>query len=141
MLESVQSKGEIICFLMLMTTFTKDKLSLKVVAGFLDHPEVQISPLISVNREGLPTNRVLKALKAMCVIRCCNGESTSGELLPGRAYRRLALKQVLPIPARTSCCGDTYLPANSFPLWKGRVLIKEPLMFHRTARTDGSPQR
>jgi len=53
-----QSKGEIICFWMLMTTF-KDKLA-KVVAGFLDHPEwVQTHCWISVNREGLPTNQRL----------------------------------------------------------------------------------
>jgi len=53
-----QSKGEIICFWMLDDYFHKDKLA-KVVAGFLDHPDwVQISHLISVNREGLPTNRI-----------------------------------------------------------------------------------
>jgi len=63
MLELHNPKVRSFVFWMLDDYFHKDKLA-KVVAGFLDHPEwVQISHRwISVNREGLPTNRVLKAL-------------------------------------------------------------------------------
>lgn len=125
------SKGEIICFLDADDYFHKDKLA-KVVAGFLDHPDwVQIShPWISVNREGLPTNRILKTLSQGDVrnLLLQRGKYAWG-ITSGLAYRRLALKQVLPIP-RQPRAADTYLTAT-IP-FHGKVgCINEPLMFYR----------
>lgn len=126
-----QSKGEIICFLDADDYFHKDKLA-KVVAGFLDHPEwVQISHCwISVNREGLPTNRVLKALSQGDVrnLLLQRGKYAWG-ITSGLAYRRLALQRVLPIPRRPRAA-DTYLTAT-IPFYGKVGCINEPLLFYR----------
>lgn len=126
-----QSKGEIICFLDADDYFHEDKLA-KVVAAFLDHPEwVQIShPWISVNREGLPTNRVLKALSQGDVrnLLLHQGKYAWG-ITSGLAYRRLALQQVLPIPKRPRAA-DTYLTAT-VPFYGQVGCINEPLLFYR----------
>ncbi len=126
-----QSQGEIICFLDADDYFHKDKLA-KVVAGFLDHPDwVQIShPWISVNREGLPTNQILKTLSQGDVrnLLLRQGKYAWG-ITSGLAYRRLALKQVLPIP-RQPRAADTYLTAT-IPFYGKVGRINEPLMFYR----------
>jgi len=44
---------------------------------------VQISPLISVNREGLPTNRILKALSQGDAFAAATGKVRLGITSPG----------------------------------------------------------
>lgn len=126
-----QSKGEIICFLDADDYFDKDKLA-KVVAAFLDHPEwVQISHCwISVNREGLPTNRILKTLSQGDVrnLLLQRGKYAWG-ISSALAYRRSALQQVLPIPKQPRAA-DTYLTAT-VPFYGEVGCINEPLMFYR----------
>lgn len=125
------SKGEIVCFLDADDYFHKDKLA-KVVAAFLQHPEwVQISHCwIAVNRDGLPTNRILKALSQGDVrnllLKC--GKYAWGPT-SGLAYRRSALQQVLPIPKQPRAA-DTYLTAT-VPFYGEVGCINQPLMFYR----------
>jgi len=60
----------------------------------------------------------------MCVICCCNGKGRWGT--SGLAYRRLALKQILPIP------GNPVLRIFDSYSFYGHVgCINEPLMFYR----------
>lgn len=126
-----ESKGEIICFLDADDYFHKDKLA-KVVAAFLAHPEwVQISHCwISVNREGLPTNRILKVLSQGDVRNFLlqRGKYAWG-ITSGLAYRRSGLEQVLPIPKQPRAA-DTYLTAT-VPFYGKVGCINEPLMFYR----------
>ncbi len=126
-----QSKGEIICFLDADDYFHKEKIA-KVVTAFLNHPEwVQISHCwISVDREGLPTNCILKALSQgdVCNLLLQRGKYAWG-ITSGLAYRWLALQQVLPIPKQPRAA-DTYLTA-SVPFYGKVGCINEPLMFYR----------
>ncbi len=126
-----KSMGEIICFLDADDYFHKDKLA-KVVAAFLDHPEwVQISHCwISVNREGLPTNRILKTMSQGDVrnLLLKRGKYAWG-ITSGLAYRRSALQKVLPIPKQPRAA-DTYLTAT-VPFYGKVGCINEPLMFYR----------
>jgi len=126
-----KSQGEIICFLDADDYFHTDKLA-KVVAAFLEHPQwVQIAHCwISINREGLPTNRILKALTQGDVrnLLLQRGKYAWGPT-SGLAYRRTALQQVLPIPKRPRAA-DTYLTAT-VPFYGEVGGINEPLMFYR----------
>jgi len=90
---------------------SQNKLA-KVVAGFLDHPVGTDFSLLDFGKSrGFTHQSLLKALSQGDVRNLLlQRESTPGNYFR-LAYRRLALKQVLPIP-RQPRAADTYLTAT-----------------------------
>ncbi|NEQ81806.1 MAG: glycosyltransferase [Moorea sp. SIO2I5] len=126
-----KSTGEIVCFLDADDYFHKEKLS-KVVSSFLEHSEwVQVSHCwISVNKEGVPIGSGASDILSQGDVRNLLlkwGKYASG-ITSASAYRRTALKQVMPISGEFGI--DSYLNA-SLPFYGEVGCINEPLMFYR----------
>lgn len=128
-----KSQGEIICFLDADDYFHPEKLA-KVVQAFQAHPEwVQISHhCVSVDEKGVPINRA--SVKSFDQGDVRNLLLRYGKYkwmrVSGRAYRRDALLQVLPIASGRNDSACAYLLVT-VPFYGEVGGIDEALMFYR----------